>query len=301
MNNVSVPTAAIEPRRKSQVGTWAVIRAVFNHRLSRAGIVIIVLFCFIAIIAPLIAPYSPVKQDLYNVLSGPSRAHWLGTDNVGRDLLSRIIYGTRVSMAVALFSTLIATVIGVLLGLVAGFKGGLADMVIMRIVDVFMCLPWLVIVLVLSAALGPGLINIVIAISISGWTGFARIMRGQVLQVRALPFVDASRSFGASSLRLMFKHIFPNTIAPIIVAISMTMGGVILLEAAVSFLGLGVQPPTPSWGRALRIGYTYLEVVPIYSVAPGIMIMLATLAFHFLGDGLRDALDPRLRGEGKKQ
>jgi peptide/nickel transport system permease protein len=301
MNNVSIPTAAIEPRRKSQVGTMAVARAVFKHRLSRAGIVIIVLFCLIAIIAPLIAPYSPVDQDLYNVLSNPTRAHWLGTDNVGRDLLSRIIYGTRVSMAVALFSTLIATVIGVLLGLVAGFRGGLADMVIMRIVDVFMCLPWLVIVLVLSAALGPGLINIVIAISISGWTGFARIMRGQVLQVRALPFVDASRSFGASHLRLMFKHIFPNSIAPIIVAISMTMGGVILLEAAVSFLGLGVQPPTPSWGRALRIGYTYLEVVPIYSVAPGMMIMLATLAFHFLGDGLRDALDPRLRGEGKKQ
>ena len=295
------PQADLEPRRVSQVGTWAVVRAVFKHRLSRVGIIIIVLFICMSAFAPFLAPYDPNEQDLYNVLSGPSKLHWLGTDNVGRDLLSRIIFGSRISMLVALFATMAGTIIGIILGLLAGFRGGWVDMVIMRAVDVFMCLPWLVIVLVFAAALGPGLINIIIAMTVGGWVGFARVMRGQVLQVREMPFIEASRAAGAGRGRIMWKHLFPNCLAPIIVMISLNMGASIMVEASAAFLGLGVQPPTPSWGQALRVGYSYLEIIPLYSVAPGVMITLAILAFNFLGDGLRDALDPRLRGEGKKQ
>jgi len=294
-------TEQLEPRRQSQVGFRAIVRAIFKHRLSRAGIVIIITFIFVASFAPLIAPYSPNKQDLYNVLSGPTKDHWLGTDNVGRDLLSRVIYGARISMFVALFATMFSTIVGILLGLLAGYKGGAWDFAIMRIVDTFMCLPWLVIVLVMAAALGPGLMNIIIAISVAGWTGFARLIRGQVLMVREQQFVEAARATGASGARIMFKHLFPNSLAPVIVLISMTMGGAIMVEAGAAFLGLGVQPPTPSWGQALRTGYSYLEYVPLFSIAPGVMITVTVLAFNFLGDGMRDALDPRLRGEGKKQ
>jgi ABC-type dipeptide/oligopeptide/nickel transport system permease subunit len=291
---------AIEPRRISRIGTKAIIRGVFKYKLSRAGIIIIFLLFFMAVFAPLLAPYDPNAQDLYKVLTGPSADHWLGTDNVGRDLLSRVIYGSRVSLTVGFFSVFISVCIGVVLGLLAGYHGGVADMVIMRIVDTFMCIPFLPFVLVLAAALGPGLKNIILALSILGWTGFCRIMRGQVLVVRELPYVEAARAAGASGFRIMFKHLFPNCLAPIIVAVTISLGAFIMLESTMSFFGLGVQPPTPSWGKELRTGYSYLEAVPLFSIAPGILITLAVLAFNFLGDGLRDSLDPRLRGEGKK-
>jgi len=290
----------IEPRRISRIGAKAIIRGVFKHKLSRAGIVIIFLLTFMAVFAPFLAPYNPNTQDLYQVLTGPSAAHWLGTDNVGRDLLSRIIYGSRVSMAVGILSTFFSAFVGVVIGLLAGYKGGIVDMILMRIVDTFMCIPWLPFVLVLAAALGPGLKNIVIALSFLGWTGFCRIMRGQVLMVRELPYVEAAKAAGASGFRIMFKHLFPNCLAPIIVAVTITLGAFIMVESAMAFFGLGVQPPTASWGKELRTGYAYLETVPFFSIAPGIMITLAVLAFNFLGDGLRDSLDPRLRGEGKK-
>jgi ABC-type dipeptide/oligopeptide/nickel transport system permease subunit len=253
-----------------------------------------------AIFAPLLAPYDPNEQNLYHVLEGPSRVHLLGTDDVGRDLLSRVIYGSRVSLLVGLLATACSAVIGVLIGLVAGYKGGLADMIIMRITDSFMAIPGLILVFVMAAALGPGIHNIIIAITALGWTGFARITRGQVLIVRELPYVEASHAAGASGLRIMFRHLLPNAMAPIIVTASLAVGWNIMLESGAAFLGLGVQPPTPSWGKALRIGYSYLEMVPLFSIAPGLMITLAVLAFNLLGDGLRDALDPRLRGEGKK-
>ena len=290
----------IEPRRAPRVGFRAVLRALFKHKLSRVGIVFIILLVGMAALAPWLAPYDPNKQDLYHVLSGPSKEHWLGTDNVGRDLLSRIIYGARVSLMVGVLSTLLSATIGSLIGLVAGYRGGVVDMVVMRITDTFMCIPWLVFVLVLAAALGPGLKNIIIALGALGWTGFARIIRGQVLMVRELPYVEAARASGATGVRIMFKHLLPNSVAPIIVASSITLGLFIMVESAAAFFGLGAQPPTASWGKALRTGYAYLEIVPLFSIAPGAMITLAVLAFNFLGDGLRDALDPRLRGEGQK-
>jgi ABC-type dipeptide/oligopeptide/nickel transport system permease subunit len=279
---------------------WAVIKAILKHKVSCVGVVIIILLVLMAVFAPLLAPCDPNQQDLYHVLEGPSRKHLLGTDDVGRDLLSRVIYGSRISLLVGVASTTFAAVIGVILGLIAGYKGGIVDMVIMRITDTFMCIPGLILLLVMAAALGPGLHNIIIAISALGWTGFARIIRGQVLMVRELPYIEAANASGASGFRIMFRHLLPNSLAPIIVAATITLGGVIMLESAAAFLGLGVQPPTPSWGKELRIGYSYLEVVPLFSIAPGLMITLAILAFNFLGDGMRDALDPRLRGQGKK-
>ncbi|MEW6185682.1 MAG: ABC transporter permease [Thermodesulfobacteriota bacterium] len=290
----------IEPRRVSRIGARAIIRGVFKHKLSRAGIVIILLLAVMAIFSPLLSTHNPNAQDLYNVLTGPSFEHWLGTDNVGRDLYSRIIYGSRVSLTVGFFSVFLSVFIGSVLGLWAGYKGGITDMIIMRIVDTFMCIPYLPFVLVLAAALGPGLKNIIIALGILGWTGFCRIMRGQVLMVRELPYVEAARAAGASGARVMFKHLFPNCLAPIIVAVTISLGAFIMLESAMAFFGLGVQPPTASWGKELRTGYAYLETVPFFSIAPGVLITLAVLAFNFLGDGLRDSLDPRLRGEGKK-
>ncbi len=290
----------LQPRRASRIGVWAVLKAILKHKVSCVGIMIILLLFLMAVFAPFLAPHDPNEQDLYHVLEGPSRKHLLGTDDVGRDLLSRVIYGSRVSLLVGVAATTFSAVIGVLLGLIAGYKGGIFDMVIMRITDTFMCIPGLILLLVMAAALGPGLHNIIIAISLIGWTGFARIIRGQVLMVRELPYIEASNAAGASGFRIMFQHLLPNSLAPIIIAASITLGGVIMLESAAAFLGLGVQPPTPSWGKELRIGYSYLEIVPLFSIAPGLMITLAILAFNFLGDGMRDALDPRLRGQGKK-
>jgi ABC-type dipeptide/oligopeptide/nickel transport system permease subunit len=274
----------------------ALLRAIARHRLARAGLVIIALLCFLAIFAPVLSPYSPYEQDLYRVLAPPSAVHWFGTDNLGRDLFSRILYGARVSLFVGIGSTALSAVLGVIIGLLAGFKGGLIDAIIMRVTDAFLCFPPLIFILAMSAALGPGLQNVMLSFAIFGWTGFARITRGQVLLVRELPFIEAARSVGVPPRRIMLRHILPNILAPILITITITVGTAILVESGVSFLGLGVQPPTASWGKELRVGFTYLEAAPLFAIAPGVMISLAVIAFNFVGDGLRDALDPRLRG-----
>lgn len=279
----------------------SLLRAVVRHRLATVGLTIIALMCLMAVFASLLAPYNPYDQDLYAVLSPPSAAHWLGTDNLGRDVLSRVIYGARVSLLVGIVSTALSSAIGVVAGLVAGFKGGAADAIIMRVTDAFLCFPPLIFILAMAAALGPGIYNVIISFAVFGWTGFARIMRGQVLLVRELPFVEASRAAGVSPFGLMWRHILPNALTPIIVAVSVTVGAAILVEAGVSFLGLGVQPPTASWGAELRIGFTYLETAPLFSIAPGLMVSLAVIAFNFVGDGLRDALDPRLQGTDRRR
>ena len=184
----------------------------------------------------------------------------------------------------------------VIIGLFAGFRGGMIDAIIMRVTDAFLCFPPLIFILAMSAALGPGLQNLMLSFAIFGWTVFARITRGQVLLVRELPFVEAARSVGVPPRRIMMRHILPNILAPILIAITITIGAAILAESGVSFLGLGVQPPTASWGKELRVGFTYLEAAPLFAIVPGVMITLAVIAFNFVGDGLRDALDPRLRG-----
>jgi ABC-type dipeptide/oligopeptide/nickel transport system permease subunit len=274
---------------------WTVVRTLARHKIAMTGIIILVCLVTMSVFAPFLAPHDPNDQDLYHVLEGPSRLHLLGTDDVGRDLLSRVIYGSRVTLAIGGLSTLFAAFIGVVLGLVAGYKGGIADMVIMRVTDTFMSMPVLVMVLVMIAALGPGMKNLIIVITVLTWTGYARIVRGEAMRVRELPYIEAAHAVGASGFRIMFRHILPNIMAPIIVTASIAVGVNIMMESTVSFLGLGVQPPTPTWGNELKIGYSYLEVVPLFSIAPGLMITLAVLAFNFIGDGIRDVFDPRLK------
>ncbi len=284
----------------SQHKYGAILCSIIKHKVALTGAIIVIVLTGMAVFAPIIAPYDPHAQDLYSVLEGPSYKHLLGTDDVGRDLLSRVIFGSRVSLSIGLVSTFISLIIGVSLGLVAGYKGGTIDMVIMRITDTVMCLPVMILFFVLIAVLGPGISNMIIAISILTWPVFTRIIRGQILLLRELPFVESAHAAGASGFRIMFRYLLPNSISPVIVAASIAVGSNIMLESAASFLGLGIMPPTPTWGKALRVGYSYLEIVPLFSLAPGLMITLAVLAFNFLGDGFRDALDPRLRGQGKK-
>ena len=294
MSDLIAAVAVAPPRIRSKGSS--LLQAVLGHRLAMVGLAIIVLMLVMAVFAPWLAPDSPYHQDLYAVLSPPSAKHWLGTDNLGRDLLSRVIYGARVSLFIGIVSTAISSAIGVAVGLVAGFLGGIVDSIIMRVTDAFLCFPPLVFILVMAAALGPGIYNIILSFAVFGWTGFARIMRGQVLLVRELSFIEASRSAGVAPFRLMWRHVLPNALTPIIVAASITVGTAILVAAGVSFLGVGVQPPTASWGGELRVGFTYVQSVPLFSIAPGLMISLAVVAFNFVGDGLRDALDPRLKG-----
>ena len=292
----AIQPAVIVASSASRNSVLAILRAVLRHRLSRIGLVIIAVLCAIATFAPVLAPYSPYEQDLYHVLAPPGAMHWLGTDNLGRDLFSRLLYGTRVSLFVGIVSSLVSMTLGVLIGLFAGFRGGVTDAIIMRITDAFLCFPPLIFILATSAALGPGLHNVMLSFALFGWTSFARITRGQVLLVRELPFIEAARSVGVPPLRIMSRHVLPNIVAPVLVAFTITIGIAILVESGVSFLGLGVQPPTASWGKELRVGFTYLEAAPLFSIAPGVMISLAIVSFNFVGDGLRDALDPRLRG-----
>jgi len=261
------------------------------------GAGLLVVMAAIAIAAPLIAD-DPRALAPIDRLRGPSATHWFGTDNLGRDLLSRTIYGARVSLLFGIGSTALSAALGVALGLIAGFRGGWVDGLIMRVTDAFLCFPPLIFILATSAALGPGLHNVLLSFTLFGWTGFARIIRGQVLLVRELPYIEAARASGLTPHRIMLAHVLPNTLAPLIVAVTITVGLAILAESGVSFLGLGVQPPTASWGKELRVGFTYLEAVPLFSIAPGLMITLVVIAFNFLGDGLRDALDPRLKGAG---
>lgn len=280
-------------------GTLTTARVLMRHKTACAGMLILSALLFIALFAPVLAPYDPDEQDLYHVLEGPTGRHLLGTDDVGRDLLSRVIFGSRATLLMGALSTFFSALIGVLAGLVAGYKGGVTDMLLMRITDTFMCIPALILMLVMVSALGPGMTSIIVSITFLSWTWFARIVRGQVMLVRETAYVEAAHALGASGLRIIFRHLLPNVTAPIIVTATIALGGNIMLESAVSFLGLGVQQPTSSWGNELRIGYSYLEIVPLFSIAPGLMITLAVLAFNFIGDGLRDALDPRLRSNSR--
>jgi ABC-type dipeptide/oligopeptide/nickel transport system permease subunit len=274
--------------RKSFISLWN-LRAVV-----RFGLIVLALMLMISLIAPLIAPYGVDQQNLANVLKAPSAKHWLGTDNLGRDVLTRVIYGGRVPLMVAAIATLVAASMGILIGLTAGLLGGWVDQLLMRTADAFICFPALVFTLVMSALIGPGIHNVILSFAIFGWTGFARITRGQVLIVRELQYVEAARAIGMTRRRMLLRHVLPNVLTPLIVAASLTAGGAILVEAGASFLGVGAQPPTASWGRELQNGFRLLEAAPMISFASGLMITLAVLSFNYIGDGLRDLLDPRV-------
>lgn len=270
------------------------LRALWRLRPAvRFGIVVLALMILISVFAPWIAPYGMDEQDLRKVLQPPSWQHWLGTDNLGRDMLTRIIWGGRVPLMVAAVATLIAATLGVLIGLTSGLLGGWVDALLMRTADAFICFPALVFTLVMSALIGPGIHNVILSFAVFGWTGFARITRGQVLVVRELQYIEAARAIGMSRMRILLRHVFPNVLTPLIVASSLTAGGAILVEAGASFLGVGTQPPNASWGRELQVGFRLLEAAPMIAFSSGFMITLAVLSFNYIGDGLRDLLDPR--------
>ncbi len=271
-------------------------RAFFRRKLAVLGLVLLVGMIFLAIFAPLIAPGDPYESDIVNKLAPPSSEHWLGTDSVGRDTLSRCIYGARTSLVVALGAVALGAVIGQLLGLIAGFFGGWVSTIIMRAIDALMAIPMLVLALVISAVLGGGVRNVIIALGIGGISGQCRMMYAQTMSVKQNDYVLAGRTIGVGNWRMMLRHIYPNAFAPCLVLMTVAMGATILAEAGLSFLGAGIDAPTAAWGSMIRGGYKYLITNPVLSIAPGIFIMLTVFGFNMMGDGLRDALDPRLRG-----
>jgi peptide/nickel transport system permease protein len=273
--------------------SFPTLRRLRQTRLVNFGLVILGLVVLCAIFAPLISPYDPLKQDYLAIAQAPSRAHWLGTDDLGRDVLSRIIYGSRVSLQVGAISVVIAVVFGAVLGLLSGYVGGVVDEVIMRFVDAVQAFPGLILALGLTAALGPSIRNVMIAIGFISSPTIARLARAQTLSIRESEYVSAARVSGASASRIIARHIWPNATSPIIVQATLLVATAIVTEASLSFLGVGVQPPTPSWGSMLRTGSQYLEVAPWLAFAPGVAIFLTVLSFNFIGDGLRQVLDPR--------
>ena len=268
-----------------------------RNKLALFGALIILSLAVVAIIAPLIAPFNPNQQDILHRLEPPSRQHPLGTDDLGRDLFSRVIYGTRVSLLVGFVAVGIAIMLGTLLGLLSGYFGGRLDTLIMRFVDIMLCFPTFFLILMVIAFLEPNIWNVMVVIGITGWPGLTRLVRGECLSVREREFVQAAKALGLSNMRVMFVHLLPNVIAPILVAATLGIGGAILTESALSFLGLGVQPPTPSWGNILTAGKDYINVAWWLSLYPGLAILITVLAYNLLGEGLRDVLDPRMMAE----
>ncbi len=287
------PAGAVAYRPGTGLGTlWRSLR---RHRLAVAGLVVLGLLIFSAIFAGVVAPFSPYLIKMPERLRAPSWQHPLGTDDFGRDVLSRIIHGSRISLQVGAIAVGIAVAVGVTLGVGAGYLGGRLDSVIMRIMDIVLAFPAILLAIGIMAILGPSTTNVMIAIGIVYVPIFARVVRGSVLQVNAQEYVEAARAMGAADLRIVRRHILPGTIDTVIVQVSLSLAFAILAEAALSFLGLGTQPPTPSWGSMLSSGREWIERAPWLTIFPGMAIFVTVLALNVIGDGVRDALDPRLR------
>jgi len=273
------------------------LRRVARHNvLATSGALLVVVFVVCALFAPWIAPQDPARIDLPARLMGPSASHWFGTDELGRDILSRVIYGSRISMLVGSCVVAASLTLGMIFGSLAGYYGGITDRVLnMIVMNAFMSFPGLLLAIAFVAFLGPGIFNLVFALSLGGWVGYARLVRAQVLAVREREFVEAARALGASDVRIVVRHIWPNIIQPVIVQAAIGMAGAILAEATMSFLGLGVPPPAASWGSMLNDARSHLFDSPHLVLFPAAAVMLAVLSFNFIGDGLRDYLDPRSR------
>lgn len=274
---------------------WAVLRQAARTRLGPLGVVVMLAALAVALLAPVISPYNPLKQDLGNTLGRPDWVHLMGTDNVGRDVLSRMIWGTRVSLLAGFGSVALAMAAGGLLGLLAGYAGGRTDGVVMRLMDAVLSFPPLVLALALGAVLGAGLVGVVIALGVVYTPTFARLMRGQVLTITAREYVEAARALGAPGWRIAWHHVLPNAAAPIVIQASLSVAFAILAEASLSFLGLGIQPPAASWGSMINAGRGYLQQAPWIVFWPGAALFVTVVGLNFVGDAVRDALDPRLR------
>jgi len=272
-----------------------VLAAYRRNRLAMAGAAVVLLLFLMALFAPWLTPYDPYAIDLEAMTEAPSWAHWLGTDQFGRDLLTRILYGTRISLVIGIVPTLMSMAIGTTLGLAGGFYGGKVDMVIMRLCDIVLAFPSLLLAMVVMYTLGATLVNIFIALAAVGWAGTARVVRSQVLSLKEKEFVEAARAVGVKNSVIMARHILPNCLPALIVLFTLGIPGAILSEASLSFLGVGAQPPTPSWGLIVTSGKEFLFSAPWVAIAPGIFILVTVLAFNFMGDGFRDALDPYMK------
>jgi peptide/nickel transport system permease protein len=266
-----------------------------RNRLAMTGLALVLGLFAVALLAPVLAPQDPNFIDLKQVLMPPSPDHLLGTDTLGRDVLSRIIYGARISLLVGFVAVGIATLIGILVGSLAGYYGGLVDTVLMRLVDLMLCFPTLFLILAVIAVLGPSIWNIMVVIGVTGWMGVARLVRAEFLSLREREFVAAARALGASDARLIFRHLLPNALTPVMVSATLGVAGAILVESSLSFLGLGVQPPTPSWGNILTMGKDNIEIAWWLSLFPGLAILVTVMSYNLLGEGIREAIDPRLR------
>lgn len=285
-----------QPERDTRTLLGEALKRFGRHRLAVASLVLLILLALAAIFAPYLTPYTFNGQDvtLLGRPTPPSLAHPMGTDHLGRDIATRVLYGARVSLLVGLLSALIATLVGTLIGALSGFYSGWVDNVLMRLTDVVLSIPLLPLVIVLAGLLRPNLYLLVLIIGVLGWMGTARLVRSQFLSLRGRDFVEASRALGGSGLRIMLLHMLPNALGPILVSTTLSVGGAILLESALSFFGFGVQPPTPTWGNLLNSSREWLDAAPWVATFPGVFILTTVLAVNFLGDGLRDAFDPRL-------
>ncbi|UZF92716.1 ABC transporter permease [Bosea sp. NBC_00550] len=270
-----------------------VLARLIRNKSALIGGGIVLIFVLMAVLAPILPLADPFKSNFLAIRKPPSELYWFGTDELGRDQVSRLFYGAQASLLAGIVSVLIAVAIGLPFGLLAGWYGGWTDIVISRITEALLACPFLILAIAFAAVLGPSLTNAMIAIGLSAVPIFIRLVRGQVMSVKAEDFVEGARSVGARDLRLMFRHVLPNTLSPIVVQSTLFMAQAIILEAALSFLGLGQQPPSPSWGQMLNVAKNFMEQAPWMSVAPGVCIFLAVLGFNLLGDGLRDALDPK--------
>ena len=283
------------PRMKSEAGLLDIWRRLRKNPLAMFGLFIVALLIFFAITADIIAPFKYYEQDLMASFQTPSREHLFGTDEFGRDILSRIIHGSRISLQVGLIAVSISVVLGGFFGAVAGFYGGRIDNLIMRGMDILLSIPSILLAIAIAASLGPGLYNMMVAVGISTTPQYARIIRGSVLSLRGQEFVEAAKAVGSSDTRIIMKHILPNCLAPIIVQSTLGVASAILTAAGLSFIGLGIQPPTPEWGAILSGGREYIRDYAYMTIFPGLAIMITILALNFLGDGLRDVLDPKLK------
>lgn len=273
------------------------VKTLFARKVAVFSAAVVVLFILLAVFAPAVAPYDPNYADFAAFLQGPGSTHLLGTDNYGRDVLSRIIYGTRVSLIIGVLAVMIACVIGTFFGMVAGYFGGIIDDIISRLMEAVRAIPQIILAMALTAVFGSGIRNLAIILGISSMAGYVRMMRGQVLTIKQADYIMAGKLQGNKDFRLMFKHILPNSISPIIVMMTQQVGSTILSEAGLSFLGLGISAPTTSWGSMVSEGRLYLMQNPVFALTPGICVAVLVICLNMFGDGVRDALDPRLRGE----
>jgi len=293
LTNAATAPAVMRP---AQVGPWRrAWRKLARNRIAMLGLATVLFFVAVAVFAPWIAPHDPLAAGWSTIRKAPSAVHWFGTDDLGRDVLSRVVWGTRASLMAGVVSVAISLLLGVVIGMVAGFFGGMVDALISRITDAFLACPFLILAIALAAFLGPSLTNAMIAIGVSAAPIFVRLTRAQVINVKVEDYIEAARAVGCAPLRIAVSHMLPNITAPVIVQSTLAIAAAVIAEASLSFLGLGQQPPAPSWGSMLNTAKNFMDSAPWMAIWPGLAIFMLVLAFNLLGDGLRDALDPRQR------